>query len=77
MMATPFRFLPTVVDIMSGKQRGTGVGEEIPHIQGQRNPSKTLEGVNLHLESNPIPTRDAMRTQTNVVCTRTQEPLRD
>ena len=31
----------------------------------------------MHLELNPIPTRKAQRTQTNLVCTRTQRPHRD
>ena len=53
--------------------------EEIPHIQGQeqRNPSKMVRGVNSHLESNPIPARDAQRAQTNLICTRTQGLHRD
>ena len=52
--------------------------EEIPHIQGQRrSPSKMVGEVNLHLESNPIPARDAQRVQTYLVCTRTQRPHRD
>ena len=73
--------------------------EEIPHVQGQRNPSKMvgtgaavrrypmskgkgeaparLEGTNSRLESNPIPTRDAKRAQTNHVHSRTQGPYRD
>ena len=34
-------------------------------------------GANSHLESNPIPTRDAQRAQANFVCTRTQGPHRD
>ena len=39
--------------------------KEIPHIQGQRrSPSKMVGGANSHLESNPIPTRDAQRAQT-------------
>ena len=39
--------------------------KKIPIIQGQgRSPNKTVEGVKLHLESNPIPTRDAWRAQT-------------
>ena len=73
---------------MSEKSQTVGAGaaaachwsgwEEIPHIQGQRrNPSKTVGGENLHLESNPIPTRDTQRAQTNLVCTRTQRPHRD
>ena len=36
-----------------------------------------VEGANLHLKSNPIPTRDSQRAQTNLVCTRTQGPYRD
>ena len=52
--------------------------EEIPHVQGQRKiPSKMVGGVKSHLESNPIPTRNTQRTQTNLVCTRTQRPHRD
>ena len=51
--------------------------EEILHVQGQRSPSKMVGGVKLHLESNPIPARDAQRTQTYLVCTRTQRPHRD
>ena len=31
-------------------------------------------GVKSCLESNPLPARDAQRTQTNLVCTRTQRP---
>ena len=45
---------------------------------GQRaSPSKMVGRVNLHLESNPIPTSDAQRVQTNLVCTRTQGPHRN
>ena len=52
--------------------------EEIPQAQEQRrSPRKTVGGVKSHLESNPIPTRDAQRCQTNLVCTRTQRPHRD
>ena len=48
--------------------------KKIPHVQRQRrSPSKTVGGAKLHLESNPIPTRDAWRAQTKPVCTRTQE----
>ena len=32
--------------------------------QGQRSPRKVVGGANSHLESNPIPTRDAQRAQT-------------
>ena len=52
--------------------------EEIPHAQGQRgSPSKMVGEVNSHLESNPIPARDAQRVQTNLVHTRTQGPHRN
>ena len=34
-------------------------------------------GANSCLESNTVPTRDAWRAQTNLVCTRTQRPHRD
>ena len=52
--------------------------EETPHVQGQRrSPSKTVRGVNLCLESNPIPARDAQRAQTNLVDPETQRPHRD
>ena len=52
--------------------------EETPHVQGQRrSPSKTVGGVNLWLESNPIPARDAQRAQTNLVDPETQRPHRD
>ena len=55
-----------------------GSYEETPHIQGQRrSPSKKAGGANLHLESNPIPDRDARRAQTSLVHTRTQGPHRD
>ena len=30
---------------------------------------------NSHLESNPIPARDTLRAQTNLVCTRTLKPI--
>ena len=39
--------------------------KKIPHIQGQRrSPSKMVGEAKLHLESNPIPTRDVPRAQT-------------
>ena len=41
--------------------------------QGQRRrPRKMVGGAQSHLESNPIPARDALRAQTNLVRTRTQ-----
>ena len=48
--------------------------EEILHVQGQRSPSKVVEWAKSHLQSNPIPTRDAQRAQTYLVHTRTQRP---
>ena len=52
--------------------------EEIPHIQGpRRSPSKMVGGANFHLESKTTPARDAQKTQTNLVCTRTQRHHRD
>ena len=39
--------------------------QKIPHVQGQRgSPNKRVEGAKSHLESNPIPARDAQRAQT-------------
>ena len=52
--------------------------KKIRHVQGQRrSPRKMVEGGKLHLESNPIPSRDAQSAQTNLVCTRTQRCHRD
>ena len=52
--------------------------EEIPHVQEQRrSPSKMVGGAKSHLDSNPIPSRDAQRAQTYLVHTRTQRPNRD
>ena len=53
------------------------VCEEIPHLQGQKSPRKMVGGVKSHLESNPIPTRNTQRAQTNLVHSRTQRPHRD
>ena len=40
--------------------------KKIPHVQRQRrSPSKTVRGAKSHLESNPIPARDAWRAQTS------------
>ena len=51
---------------------------ETPHVQGQRRSPSNMEGVaRLHLESNPIPIRDAQSAQRNLVHTRTQRPHRD
>ena len=39
--------------------------KKVPYIQGQRAiPNKMVGGAKSHLESNPIPTRDAQRAQT-------------
>ena len=52
--------------------------KKIPHIQGQRrSPKKMVGGANLHLELNPLCTRDAQRTQTNLVSTSTKIPQKD
>ena len=49
--------------------------KKIPHVQGQRrHRSKMVGGAKLHSETNPIPTRDIRKAQTNLVCTRTQRP---
>ena len=49
--------------------------KKIPYVQGQRRSPRKMEGgAKLHLESNPIPTRDTWRVQTNLVLTRTQRP---
>ena len=51
--------------------------EEISHIQGlRRSPSKMVGRVKSHLESNPIPARDAQSTQTYLVHTKTQRSHR-
>ena len=47
------------------------------HACVQRNPSKMVGGANSHLESNPIPARDAQMAQTNLVYTRILGPHRD
>ena len=50
--------------------------KKIPYVQGQRrSPSKMVGGVKLHLESNPIPTRDAQRAQTKP-CAHQETPQR-
>ena len=51
--------------------------KKIPHVPGQRRSSgKVVGGVKSCLKSNPIPTRDTRRAQTNLVCTKTQRPHR-
>ena len=51
--------------------------EKIPHIQGQRiSPSKMEEGAKFHLESNPIPARDAQRAQMNLAHQDPETPQR-
>ena len=48
--------------------------KKIPYPEGQRrSPSNTVGGSKLHLESNPIPTRDAWRAQTKP-CTQQETP---
>ena len=49
--------------------------KKIPHVQGQRrSPSKTVGGVKSHLESNPIPSRNAQRAQTNLCVPGPRDP---
>ena len=58
--------------------RGAGVAvRRYPTSKGREDPSKTVGGVRSHLESSPIPARDAQRAETNLVCTRTQRPHKD
>ena len=39
--------------------------KKMPHVQGQsRSSDKMVEGEKWHLESNPIPTREAQKAQT-------------
>ena len=70
-------YLPSAVILEPKKIKSVNVCEEIPHIEGQRSPSKMVGGVKSHLESNPITTRNTQRAQTKLVCTRTQRPHRD
>ena len=52
--------------------------KKISPIQGQRrSPSKIVEGLESHLESNSIPARDPRKAPINSVCIRTQRPCRD
>ena len=50
---------------------------DTPHPWQRRSLSKMVGGANSCLKSNPIPTRDAKRAQTNLVHTRAQGPHRD
>ena len=48
----------------------------IPHVHGQRRShSKMVEGVKMHLESNPISTNDAQRAQTKPFAHQTKQRL--
>ena len=50
--------------------------KKIPHIQGQRrSPSKMVGGAKSHLESNPIPARNAWRAQIKP-CAQQETPQR-
>ena len=52
------------------------VTKKITHVQGQRrSPRKMVGGAKLHLESNPIPARDAQRAQTKP-CAHQETPQR-
>ena len=63
-------------DSLLNNHRQENVGsyqKKIHHIQGQkRNPIKMVGGAKSCLESNPTPTRDVRRAQTNFVRIRTQ-----
>ena len=48
-----------------------------PHPRAKEKPQKDSRRAKSCLESNPIPTRDAQRAQTYLVCTRTKRPQRD
>ena len=49
--------------------------EEIPYVQKQRrSPRKMVGGAKSCLESNPIPARDAQRTETNLCAPRLRDP---
>ena len=74
--ALPESVFPVLGAGVVAAQRGSDC-EVIPHVHGQRSPNKTVGGMKLSLESNSIPARDAQRTQTNLVHTRTQKPHRD
>ena len=49
----------------------------IPHPRAKEKPQQGGWRCETFLESNPIPTRDAQRAQTYLVCTRTQRSHRD
>ena len=64
--------------VLEQRLHGAGATLVIPHIQGQRrSPGKMVGGAKSPLESNPKPARDAQKSQTNLVHTRTQRPHRD
>ena len=64
--------------VLTGEDEHMSFYSAILEVQGQRrSPSKMVGGVKSHLESNPIPARDAQRAQTNLVCNRTQRSHRD
>ena len=65
---------------LAAKQPSTGEcwipPKNIPHVQGQRrSPCRAVGGAKSCLESNPIPTRDALRAQTKP-CTEQETPQR-
>jgi len=66
-MATSFKRSHAHIATLEWQLRSTGAAaagrwsdfEEIPHVQAQRSPSKTVGRAKSRLESNPTPTRDA------------------
>ena len=49
--------------------------KDIPHPGVKEKPQQVIRGAKLHLESNPIPTRDAQRAQTKP-CAHQETPQR-
>ena len=62
---------------MSGCKALEWLWGDTPCPRAKEKPRKTVGGAKSCLESNPIPTRDAQRAQTNLGCKRTQRRHRD
>ena len=75
----PFPVRTPNLQLTAEQQSKENVGfhqKKIPHVQGQRrSPSKMVGGAQSHLESNPIPARDAQRAQTKP-CVHQETPQR-
>ena len=61
-----FSLVPRLLLLNNHWQQNVGSHQKnIPHVRGQRrSPSKMVGGEKWHLESSPIPARDAWRAQT-------------